>query len=57
MMKYFKIKQLAAIFFLSTVAIGQNNARMTQKEVLNIDSAKNKNQLSIAEGVFQPNWR
>ncbi len=57
MMKYMKIKLLTAILLFGTVVIGQNNARMTQKEVLNADSATNKNQLSIAQGVFQPNWK
>ncbi|MEI6555142.1 MAG: alpha-L-fucosidase [Paludibacter sp.] len=50
------MKILISILFLSTVVIGQNNARMTQKELMTADSVKNKNQLSIAEGVFQPNW-
>jgi hypothetical protein len=32
-----KIKLLTVVLFLSPVAIGQNNARMTQKELMTAD--------------------
>ena len=52
-----KIKSIIPILFLGTIVFGQNNARMTQKEVTAADSIKNKNQTEVAGGVFEPNWK
>lgn len=61
-----KINLISIAFLIATSAYGQNSKKLkstgnvpilkTQKELTIADSLLNKNQISVAEGIFQPKW-